>query len=361
MPRLAMADIKKSILRREGEVYLVPHLLRAGERTTALEVLIDLYEGWTGRERTGFPEDAAAEAIGDYRLARCLSQCLAEWYEWRSPAWPGPASPTLAEALASRGITSASMLRLALWDSVNAISGGYLASEARAAALDAFAATLGMPRLILDLLLVLDSDAEAVLTRVTDATPSPRALAARYNQRVVESVLANASSVEWIIAPESTREASLGTLVKRACFLARQLGVEYEVTTEDTFAPSPTPTLRVAESALPYAAQPDAPADAPTLATEPRPLVLTLFGPQEVTGAPNAYGERLASLCRALLGYRRAADRGEAAFAGVRLQGMARVYLHGRPLRFDLDERLLRLLREADETALPSLGTPRHR
>jgi hypothetical protein len=92
----------------------------------------------------------------------------------------------------------------------------------------------------------------------------------------------------------------------------------------------------------------EATTDPPTLDTSAQPLVITLFGPQELTGAPAQYGERLARLCRALLGYRRGAEvPGRAALAGGGLQGTARVYLHGRPLAFTLDERLLRLLEPA--------------
>ncbi|HEX6122528.1 MAG TPA: DUF790 family protein, partial [Ktedonobacterales bacterium] len=100
-----------------------------------------------------------------------------------------------------------------------------------------------------------------------------------------------------------------------------------------------------------------------------RDLIVTLYGPQEITGAPNQYGERLARLCRALLGYRRAPDaERRAALAGEGLRGSAHVYLHGRPLLFALDERLLALLRPTnasgnmettpDATAATPLDTP---
>ncbi|MGH2517910.1 MAG: DUF790 family protein, partial [Ktedonobacterales bacterium] len=76
---------------------------------------------------------------------------------------------------------------------------------------------------------------------------------------------------------------------------------------------------------------------------------ITLYGPREMTGAPTQYGERLARLCRALLGYRRAVDRpGHSALAGPGLTGAARVFLHERPLTFDLDAKLLTLLAPSD-------------
>ena len=73
-----------------------------------------------GRSRAvELPEDRAAELIGDYRLARCLTNCLAENYAWQSPAWPGSASDDEAAALADREIHSPGQLRLALYDWVN--------------------------------------------------------------------------------------------------------------------------------------------------------------------------------------------------------------------------------------------------
>ncbi len=87
--RFTFADLKKTVSRRKGEAHLVPFLLRPGDLATQLEQLIALFEGHVGRERVYFPEDRPAELIGDYRLARCLTICLSQWYEWRSPALAG--------------------------------------------------------------------------------------------------------------------------------------------------------------------------------------------------------------------------------------------------------------------------------
>jgi predicted nuclease of restriction endonuclease-like RecB superfamily len=350
--RFALADLKKSILRRGGEPRIVPYLLRRGELVGEIADLTALYESWLGHERGRFPTDRPSELIGDYRVARCLEMCLGEWYVWQSPPWPGPAGEALAASLAARGITSAGHLRLALYDAVNARGGGYLGAEEREPLLAAFAADLGIPLPILDLLLALDTDAEAVLRRVAPVAPSPADLAARYNQRAVEALLANASAVEWIVPPDwgARGGEGLGTVVKRICFLARRLGVSYDL----AFADEESAALDERDPALAPVAERNAPHDAgiPTLDSCGRPLVIMLYGPQEVTGAPNQYGERLARLCRALLGYRRAKEAGgRGALEGEALRGTARVYLHGRPLLFSLDDRLVRLLRQPDEKA----------
>jgi|SRR5579885_932861 predicted nuclease of restriction endonuclease-like RecB superfamily len=387
--RLALAEVKKRISRRDGALFVAPYLLKPRELLAELDAVIALYDALLEEPRAAFPEDRPAELLGDYRLARCITACLSEWYEWRAPAWPGSATAHEATALASAGILSPTHLRLALYEYVNDTTGGYLATTEREATLDTFAASLGVSRATLDTLLRLDEEHSAILTRVAgEERPSARELARRYNQRATEALLFNASQVEWTLPATLSDGAGggLGTVLKRICFLARQMGVRYDVTfaNEAPALPSPmeeglgvrSPLLRVAEQPHPY--QTNESPDRPSLTLLPRasgtplppageglgveayglPLHVTLYGPQEVMGAPNQYGERLARLCRVLLGYRRAAGTGTAALAGAGgegLRGIARVYLYGRPASFILDERLLKLLgtTASDQDTLP--------
>lgn len=343
--RLALADVPKSFARRDGRVYLSPRLLRPRDLRDEMAALIALYESWLGRLRADFPEDRAAELIGDYRLARSLSLCLGDWYVWQGEAWPALASEAEATALAQRGVTSPTALRLALYDFAQATAGGYLPTAERERRLDEFAVSQGIARATLDALLALDDPRQARLRRIAEARPDAAELAARYNQRAVEALLTSASQVEWRVTPEAAHGSGggLGAVVKRVCFLARRMGVNYEVAFEQ-------------ESAYRSQRGPDAPeqlavlvAERPAAYIQPatrsldaasQPVIITLFGPQELVGAPNQYGERLARLCRALLGYRRVAG---AAQGG--LSGWATVYLRGNPFTFTLDDRLLRLLR----------------
>lgn len=361
--RLALADIKKTISRRGGVAHLTPYLLRSGELAREIEALIALYEAWVGRERSSFPVDRAAELIGDYRLARCLTNCLAEDYEWQSPQWPGRASDDEATALAGHGIRSPGQLRLALYDWVNDHAGGYLSAATRETTLDTCAADLGLRRATLDTLLLLDGDAQALLHRLSETLPTADALARRYNQRAFEALLANAASVEWLVPPDIGQAAGepLGTVVKRLCFLARTMGVHYDLSFADDEpaldTPDAMPLARVAETGVPYAADDTA----ETLEAVGRPIRVLLYGPQEISAAPAAYGERLTRLCRALLGYRRAPERvsKRAALAGNGLRGVAQIYLHGRPLPFALDEKLLKLLGVGtDETPTDAATLP---
>lgn len=344
--RLALADVPKSFTRRDGRVYLAPRLLRPQDLREQLAALIALYESSLGQRRADFPEDRPAELIGEYRLARSLSACLSDWYAWEGAAWADAASGAELSALAQRGVTSPTTLRLALYDFAQTTCGGYLPSAERDVRLDEFAATLGVPRALLDILLALDDAREARLRRVAEAPPSAGELAARYNQQAVEALLASASQVEWRVPPEAAQGSGggLGAVVKRLCFLARRMGVNYDVAFEYDLAgltrPAPQDAqdgARVAERRGVYT-QPG-PRSLDAAAT---PLIITLYGPQEVMGAPNQYGERLARLCRALLGYRR--EGGAGTLRGS-LSGWATIYLRGKPFTFSLDDRLLRLLR----------------
>src|SRR6185437_7216867 len=109
--------------------------------------------------------------------------------------WPALASEAEATALAQRGVTSPTTLRLALYDFAQATAGGYLPAAERERRLDEFAASLGIAR------------------------------------ATVEALLASASQVEWRVTPEAARGSGggLGAVVKRVCFLARSMGVNYEV------------------------------------------------------------------------------------------------------------------------------------
>ena len=308
--RLRLADVKKSVLRRDGEVYVAPQLLGPRAPLRQIAALVALYEACIGTTRAAFPLDAPGELIGDYRLARCLEICLQEWYVWEPRQWPEGASEAEARALAEREIASPADLRIALYDAVNRDFGGYLAPSDRDTALDAFASACGIRRDTLDALLNLDGDEHAVLRRVTEEPPGESDLMARYNQQVVEALLANAARVEWTLPPAVTDPAGggLGAVVKRICFLARSMGVQYEVefapdAYDERDAPGARELARVAEERRHYGVNRAREAGSDTMAASLdaylRPLHVTLYGPQEVTGAPYQYGQRLARLCRA--------------------------------------------------------------
>jgi predicted nuclease of restriction endonuclease-like RecB superfamily len=344
--RLALADVPKRFSRRDGVVSVAPRLLRPRASREAMAALIGLYEASQGLARADFPDDRPAQIVGDVRLARCLTTCLSDWYQWASAPWPQPATPEEAAALTRAGIDNPSQLRLALYDHVNTAHGGFLTATTREPALDAFAATLSLSRATLDALLAQDDQRAARLVRLSDAPPAPVELAARYNQRAVEALLTSASDVTWRIEPQDG--AAIGATVKRVCFLARRMGVSYEVAFEGS---EQQDERMVAERGGLYAVP-------TTLERARQPVAITLHGPREMMGAANQYGDRLARLCRALLGYRRPTPDDAALGNVAGLSGVATIHLYRRPCQFALDERLAHMLRlDADGTDAASQET----
>ncbi len=286
--RFSLQDVKKQVQRRGDDLLVRLHFLRPGELHTEIAQLIGYYEEIYrhGEPHKHFVVDDARASIGDYRLAHCLGVTLSAWYTWRSRNWEevlqkigGTAPARLEEA----AITSPVSLRLALFDVVNERFSGFLGTPQRDSALQEFAAQYSLSLPDLEYLLALDSDEEERLLRETPQPPTSQDVATQYNQWVFEAALFNASSVHFEIdcnaferaQPTSSTMAGtgIGAVIKRLCFLARRLGVYYD---------------------LSY--------DMGTPALAPR-LHLTLYGPQEMTGAPQQYGMRLARLCRVLLGY----------------------------------------------------------
>jgi predicted nuclease of restriction endonuclease-like RecB superfamily len=285
--------------------------------------LVDYHEQLLGQPQRRFSIDDARACIGDYRIANCLNATLSHWYTWRSPDWEQQADTNTLEAA---GITSPIHLRLALYDFVNERYGGFLAADERATALEQFADTYQLDAHKLEYLLAFDSEEEALLTREGERPPTADEVAALYNQWTFEAALFNASDAHFVIdcnaflkAQSAQQTASepltgVGAAIKRLCFLARKLGVYYDLAYE-------------AGVSL---------------------LHLTLYGPQEMTGAPAQYGQRLARLCRMLLGYGARGQR-SLTLAAI-IKASATVHFLQRAYSFEMGSDLLKLLPSVSET-----------
>jgi predicted nuclease of restriction endonuclease-like RecB superfamily len=287
--RFSLQDVRKSVQRRGGELFVSLHFLHPGELYTEIARLLSYYESLSGEPQRSFSFDDARASIGDYRMANCLIATLSNWYNWQPREW-APVVQAMGAATELLALASPVQLRLALYAYVNEHYHGFLSVQHRDEALQAFATQLQLSSVDLEYLLLLDSEEEAVLTRQEAQAPDPHAVAVLYNQWVFESALFNASSVRFVIdcAAFAARQADrssapftttgVGSVIKRLGYLARRLGVYYDL--------EYVPSTRTDESA-----------------TSSPLLALTLYGPQDVTGAPQQYGLRLARLCRLLLGY----------------------------------------------------------
>ncbi len=352
--RFGLQDIKKQVYRREGELYVGLHFLRAGELRTEIERLVAYHEQLLGQPRRQFSMDDARACIGDYRLAHCLISTLSAWYYWRQRGWSDVLQHIGAEPhslLEKFGITSSVYLRLALYTYVNEHHQGFLHTRSRPAALQAFADLFQLSVPDLEYLLALDSDDEELLARDSPQPPGAQEVATLYNQWAFESALFNASSVHFVIDCRAFEQAAsgsgqigsgIGAVIKRLCYLARLLGVYYDL----TYDPS-------------------------TVKTDPL-LHLTLYGPQEMTGAPQQYGARLARLCRLLLGY--GVSRGQYnsraqeqhkhknappsanVLSSAIVKAEATVHFLQRSYRFAMDNALLSLLPAGETPAIGDTG-----
>ena len=77
--RFSLQDVKKSVQRRDGELFVSLHFLRPGELQAEIARLIAYHEGLLGQPRRNFSLDDACSYIGDYRLAHCLIAALSHW------------------------------------------------------------------------------------------------------------------------------------------------------------------------------------------------------------------------------------------------------------------------------------------
>jgi len=300
-----------------------------------------------------FSIDDARVCIGDYRLAQCLINALSAWYRWQQRDWHVVVKQLgneIFERFEEAHITSPVQLRLALFNFVNERFDGFLDVQTRGAALEKFASVYcgkdqkGISLLTvsqLEYLLALDSDDEALLVRDFPHAPNVEEVASLYNQWVFEAALFNASDVHFVIdcdAFSKLQEASanktatgIGAVIKRLCYLSRKFGIYYDLEYDPVSV---------------------------TDQTSPLILHLTLYGPQEMTGAPQQYGLRLARLCRILLGYSSPAQprhRGHTTAtklpASAILQAEATVHFLQRAYHFVMDSTLLKLLPSTSEAS----------
>ena len=356
--RFSLQDVKKQVQRRGDELIVRLHFLRPGELHNEIDRLIAYYEQHNikGTPRRLFSVDDARACIGDYRLANCLTCVLSAWYTWQSRHWHDVLASIGGEAplrLEEAGILSPVQLRLALFNLVNENYQGFLGEQQRAEGLQVFAAPYHLTIPDLEYLLVMDSDEEEILVRETPQPPTAQDVATLYNQWVFEAALFNASSVHFVIdcaaferAQQSIQAITgtgVGAVIKRLCYLARVLGVYYDLAYDVDDAEAATTATR---------------------------LHLTLYGPQEMTGAPQQYGLRLARLCRMLLGYgvpaRQQAHYGKQRQEGGKayllsdaiVQADATVHFLQRSYSFRIDTNTLSLLPAIEEDTQTTTKVP---
>jgi predicted nuclease of restriction endonuclease-like RecB superfamily len=358
--RFSLQDVKKHVQRRDNRLSVSLHFLRSGELRKEIECLVSYHEHLLDHPQRDFSIEDARACIGDYRLAHCLISTLSAWYHWLQRDWQTVVKQLgndILERFQEANIASPVQLRLALFNFVNERFEGFLDAQMRGAALEEFAGIYcgtdqqGNPALAirdLEYLLILDSDEEAVLVRDTLHAPGAEEVASLYNQWVFEAALFNASDVHFVIDCEAFMKmqdgatnktaTGIGAVIKRLCYLSRNLGVYFDLAYDTNSIAGQAP---------------------------PSILHLTLYGPQEMTGAPQQYGLRLVKLCRILLGFstpvqlhRRSPASLKTLPASAILQAEATIHFLQRAYSFVMDATLLNLLPSPSETSTIETQTP---
>jgi len=339
--RFSLQDIKKSVRRQQGELTVSLHFLQVGELTYEIAQLIIHYERLLGQPQRLFSLDDARAYVGEYRLAHCLIATLSHWYTWRQYEWTDVVQTLSKQPDLEQVMNSPVQLRLALYSYVNEHYAGFLDARTRREALEAFAEKHALTVDELEYLLTLDTDDEARLVRVTSTPPTPQEVATLYNQWAFEAALFNASSVRFLIdctmfsKNQLTPSTGVGAVIKRLCYIARKMGVYYDLAYQQTL-PGTSPILS-----------------------------LTLYGPQEVTGAAQQYGLRLARLCRILMGYSIASTETsrkirKPSFANTIIEATAIVHFLQRSYAFKMDATLLNLLPQVERDDVQGKNASTH-
>ncbi len=330
--RFSLQDIPKTVRRRGDDLALTLHFLRPGEIEGEIAQLIAFYEQHTGLPQRLFSSDDARALVGDYRIANCLLATLSNWYRWQTRTWDEAlqeydSTGRVYQLLSTAEIHSPTHLRLALYTVINQQYHGFLSTQARMEALAHFANTYQLEPAMLEYLLALDTDSEALLIRASTQAPTPHEISTLYNQWAFEAALFSASQVQFVIDytafahlsladPTQIMSTGIGSVIKRLCYLARKLGVYYDL------------EYKEAENHL----------------------LLTLYGPQEVTGRAQQYGMRLARLCRLLLGYAlaiqsgRTPSRNASTLSTAIVSAQATVHMLQRTYAFAITPTMLNLL-----------------
>ncbi len=291
---LSLDDLRKttSVSRKDKRRFIAPTLIEsAEERKLVTEVCQYFADFAKSKKRQGdFSEQYLTErAGGDFKLARGLISAMLGFYSWEAETFAERLRASEFKQMQAIELATPSALRLALYDYLNAAGrpGFVRGGEARAEALEFFAAGVGLEPNLIDQLLWLDADENALLRlrKRQDGSdfrsPTSGEVVRRYNRLAVETLLYNASEVVFNLGSELP-----GPLVKRIGFLSKILYIPYD---------------------MDYNAAGE--------------VQLRLYGPAQAFGPPTRHGEKLAELALKIFALARRLPRQETeivAYSGPR-------------------------------------------
>lgn len=200
-----LVDVKKTVRSRsDGERYLHPKLLEGTAAGAQIDLALGYLHSRLGRARREVDPEILVRFFGDATLARGLVACLSATYRWQTQSLADVLDAKDVARLATRGIHTASDLRLFLYDALNAHGDGFLGAE-REEQLQPLAHRLHLAPAKLDQLVALDADENAVLVRVGTA-PDPDQVLRLYNYSVVDAIVRNSQYITLHGIDDATSE-----------------------------------------------------------------------------------------------------------------------------------------------------------
>jgi predicted nuclease of restriction endonuclease-like RecB superfamily len=233
---LSLDDLRKttSVSRKDKRRRVTPQLLESAvERELAGDFCRYFAElaAHNKRQRDFSEQYLTERAGGDFKLARGLITAMMNFYTWESETFAERLSREDFEKMESAGLENPSSLRLALFDYVSAAPrSGFVDGRERLEALELFSAGLGLEPGLVEELLYLDAEENALLklrTRQDGQSfrePNAAEVVRRYNRMAIETLLFNCSEV--IFGFGTTLPAAL---VKRIGFLSKELRIPYDL------------------------------------------------------------------------------------------------------------------------------------
>jgi hypothetical protein len=128
---LALNDVPLSMRRVAGQLNVYPRLLRDASMLPRLSLAIDYFESLLGQERQQLEPEMLLELFGDPRLARGIAAALGHSYRFQPRRFDEVVGRAGAARLKRAGLASSPMLRLWLYDQLNAAHAGFLPAGGR--------------------------------------------------------------------------------------------------------------------------------------------------------------------------------------------------------------------------------------
>ena len=229
-----LIDVKKTVRARgDGRRYIHPKLLDEETNAPRVALALSYFQTHLGRTRREVDPEVLVRFFGDPKVARGLVACLSASYRWHSQGFGDVVDDRTVTRLARQGLHTPGDLRLYLYDMINKDGKGFVGYD-RETVLEALARPLKVTTALLDRLIALDAEENAVLLR-SGPVPEPEEVIAAYNFHAVDAVLRNSSRIAIEVRAQETRDALARECAARDVHLAWDGTMAVLANTADVF------------------------------------------------------------------------------------------------------------------------------